>query len=133
MQRTITLGMIAVTLFASTSWADFKYTQQSKATGGTLVTMTKSLGVFSKSARQITEPTLSTTMIKGNSLRTEQSNSTIEIIDLDGRRFIHIDPAKKAYSIVTFDQFKQQIQQAQEKVKAEQTKAATKQGNAQNV
>ena len=133
MQRTITLGMIAVTLFAGTSWADFKYTQQSKATGGTLVTMTKTLGVFSKSARQITEPTLSTTMIKGNSLRTEQSNSTIEIIDLDGRRFIHIDPAKKVYSIVTFDQFKQQIQQAQEKVKAEQTKAATKQGNAQNV
>ena len=134
MQRTITtLGMIAVTLFASTSWADFKYTQQSKATGGTLVTMTKSLGVFSKSARQITEPTLSTTMLRGNTLRTEQSNSTIEIIDLDGRRFIHIDPAKKSYSIVTFDQFKQQIQQAQEKVKAEQTKAATKQGNAQNV
>jgi hypothetical protein len=133
MQRTITLGMIAVTLFAGTSWADFKYTQQSKATGGTLVTMTKTLGVFSKSARQITEPTLSTTMIKGNSLRTEQSNSTIEIIDLDGRRFIHIDPAKKAYSIVTFDQFKQQIQQAQEKAKAEQTKSATKQGNAQNV
>jgi len=83
MQRTITLGMIAVTLFASTSWADFKYTQQSKATGGTLVTMTKSLGVFSKSARQITEPTLSTTMLRGNTLRTEQSNSTIEIIDLD--------------------------------------------------
>ena len=38
------------------SRADFKYTQQSKITGGSIVSMTKTLGVFSKNARQLTDP-----------------------------------------------------------------------------
>jgi hypothetical protein len=95
--------------------------------------MTKTLGVFSKSARQITEPQLSTTMVQGNRLRTERADGTIEIIDLDGKRFIHIDTAKKVFWIQTFDQLKQQIQQAKEKAQAEQTKAAAKHGDAQSV
>jgi hypothetical protein len=132
MQRSI-LAFLTLIIFASTSWADFKYTQQSKVTGGTLASVSKSLGVFSKSARQVTEPTLSTTMLKGNRLRTEHSTSTVEIIDLDGRRFIHIDPVKKQYSVMTFDQLKQQMQQAQAKMKEEQTKAADKHADAQNV
>jgi hypothetical protein len=95
--------------------------------------ITKSLGVFSKSARQATAPQLSTTMVRGTRMRIEQSTDTVEIIDLDGRRFIHLDTAKKVYLIQTFDQLQQQIEQAREKVKAEQAKSATKHGDAESV
>ena len=128
------VAIIAVTVLAvGTSWADFKYTQQSKVTGGALAGLTKTLGVFSKSARQAGEPQLSTTMVHGNRLRTEQAAGAVEIIDLDGRRFIHIDPAKKSYWIQTFDDFKQKLEEAQAKMKAEQAKAAAKHGDAQSV
>jgi len=127
-------AIVAVTIAAvGTSRADFKYTQQSKVTGGAMMGVTKTLGVFSKSARQINEPQLTTTMIHGNRLRTENSTGTVEIIDLDGRRFIHIDTAKKTYTIQTFDQLKAQLAQAQQKIKDEQAKAAAKHGDPQTM
>lgn len=127
-------AIAAVTVVAAgTSRADFKYTQQSKVTGGALASVTKTLGVFSKSARQASEPQLSTTMVRGNRLRTEQAAGAVDIIDLDGRRFIHIDTVKKSYWIQTFDEFKQKMEEAQAKMKAEQAKAAAKHGDAQSV
>lgn len=131
--RSVLAAMVVLVLAVGSSRADFKYTQQSKVTGGALVGVTKTLGVFSKNARQVTEPQLSTTMVRKNQMRTEHTAGTVEIIDLDGKRFIHIDTTKKTYSIQTFDQFKQQIEQAREKAKAEQTKAAAKHGDAQSV
>lgn len=134
MRRRAVLAVVAVTLATvGTSRADFKYTQQSKVTGGALAGLTKTLGVFSKAARQAGEPQVSTTMLHGNRMRTEHTAGTVEIIDLDGKRFIHIDTTKKVYSIQTFDQLKQQIAAAKEKAEAEQTKAATKHGDAQSV
>jgi hypothetical protein len=131
--RTVLSILVVTAMAAGTSRADFKYTQQSKVTGGTLAGVTKSLGVFSKSARQVTEPQLSTTMVHGNRLRTEHTAGTVEIIDLDGRRFIHIDTTKKTYWIQTFDQLKAQITQAQAHVTQEQTKAAAKHDDAGTV
>ena len=125
--------VVVIVVAAGTSRADFKYTQQSKVTGGALVGATKVLGAFSKNARQVTAPQVSTTMVRGNQLRTESADGAVEIIDLDGRRFIRVDPAKKSYWIQTFDQFKQQVEQAREKAKQEQAKAAAKHGDAQNV
>ncbi len=118
---------------AGTSRADFKYTQQSKITGGALAGVTKSLGVFSKAARQANEPQNSTTMVRGNRMRTEQSTGEVEIIDLDGRRIVHIDPTKKTYSVMTFDQIRQQVEQAQAKAKEEQTKSVPKKDDKQSV
>jgi hypothetical protein len=110
-------------LSASMCHADFKYTQQSQVTGGSLVSMTKTLGVFSKNARKITEPQLSTTMVKGGRMRQEHSDGTVQIIDLEGKRFINIDTANKTYSTMTFDEFKAAMQRAQERAKEEQAKA----------
>lgn len=132
LQRALCISAVTI-LAVGTSRADFKYTQQTKVTGGALVGVTKSLGVFSKSARQVTAPQTSTIMVHGNRLRTEHTTGDVEIIDLDGRRFIHIDPAKKTYSVQTFEQMKAQVAQAQEKLKTEQTKAAAKQDNPQSV
>ena len=125
---------LAVTLLAAgTSRAVFKYTQQSKVTGGTLVSMTKTMGVFSKNARQMTEPQLSTTKVHGNRLRTENPDGAVQVIDLDGKQFIHIDTAKKVYWVQTFEQFRQQLEQARQKMKEEQAKQAAKHGDAQSV
>jgi len=115
-----------VILLCGLSRADFKYTQQSKITGGTLLSMTKTLGAFSKNARQMTDPQVSTMMLKGNRLRDEHADGTVEIIDLDGRRFIRIDPAKKTYSTMTFEEFKAALERAQARAKEEQAKAAAK-------
>ena len=127
------LVCLSVLLAAGTGRADFKYTQRTQVTGGTLVSMTKTLGVFSKNARQINEPQTSTHMLKGNRLRTEQTTGDIQIIDLDGKRFIHIDPAKKTYVITTFEQFRQQMEQAKERAKEQQAKAAASHPDAKNV
>lgn len=100
--------------------ADFKYSEQSKMTGGSLMKMTQTLGVFSKSARQANQATTTTTMVKGNRLRQESSDGKVQIIDLDGRRFIHVDPATRQYSIVTFDDFKSAIERAEQQAQAQQ-------------
>src|SRR6516162_8739069 len=93
---------VALSLMSGVSRADFKYTQQTKVTGGALVSMAKTMGVFSKNARSITDPQTSTTMLKGNRLRQEHSSGEIEIIDLDKKEFIYLDPAKKTYTTETF-------------------------------
>jgi len=131
--RSIGAVLAIAIVTTGTSRADFKYTQQSKVTGGALVGMTKALGVFSKDAKKINEPQTTTHMLKGNRMRTENPDGTIQIIDLDGKRFIHIDSAKKTYTIMTFEQFKQQLEQAQAKMKEEQAKAAAKNPQAANV
>jgi hypothetical protein len=99
--------------------ADFKYSEQSKITGGSLMKMTQTLGVFSKSMRQVNQATTTTTMVKGNRMRQESSDGKVQIIDLDGRRFIHIDPATRQYSIVTFDDFKAAMERAEQQAEAQ--------------
>ncbi len=134
MQVRSALSVVMVTVLAvGTSRADFKYTQTTKMTGGAMVSMTKTLGVFSKNARQANEPQVSTHMLKGNRLRDERADGSVTIIDLDGKRFIHIDTAKKTYSIQTFEQFRQQMEQAKAKMKEEQAKQAAKHPESQNV
>jgi hypothetical protein len=115
------------------SFADFQYSQTTKITGGAMVGMTKALGVFSKNARQITEPQTSTIMLKNNMLRTEHSDGRIDIIDAEGKKFINIDTAKKTYSTMTFDEFKAALLKAQERAKEEQAKEVSKHPEQANV
>src|SRR3974377_1209912 len=124
---------ISVLILALYSFADFKYTQQSKVTGGALISMTKTLGVFSKSARNIDAPQTSVTMLKGNRLRQEHADGQIQIIDLDEKRFVYIDPANKTYSTMTFDEFKAAMQRAAERAKEEQAKQMKGHPEAHNV
>ena len=100
--------------------ADFKYSEQSKMTGGSLMKMTQTLGVFSKSARQANQATTTTTMVKGNRMRQESNDGKVQITDLDGRRFIYVDPATRQYSIVTFVDFKTAMQRAEQQAQAQQ-------------
>jgi hypothetical protein len=110
--------LASVSLVSVQSWADFKYSETTTVTGGALVGMTKALGVFSKQARTSMQPTTRTVYVKGNKMRTDESGGTIQIVDLDGRRIIHIDPKTKTYGIVTFDDMKKAMQQKQAEMEA---------------
>jgi hypothetical protein len=131
--KSFILSLFVAALAVGSSRADFQYSQSSKITGGALVGMTKALGVFSKNARQMTDPQITTTMLKGNSLRTEHSDGRVEIIDLDAKRFVYIDTAKKTYSTMTFDEFKAAMQRAQDRMKEEQAKEVSKHPESANV
>lgn len=108
------------------SHADFKYTESSKMTGGAVMGAMKFAGVFSKQARDANGAQISTKSVKGNRLREENADGSIQIIDLDGKRFIKIDSKAKTYTILTFEQMKQQMLAAQERMKTEQAKEQAK-------
>ncbi len=76
------------------SFADFRYDETTKITGGTLVTMTKFMGAFSKNARQLTDPVNTTVLVKGNRMA-HIDKETTEIIDLDKETITNIDHTKK--------------------------------------
>ncbi|MGH9406550.1 MAG: hypothetical protein ACRD3D_12040 [Terriglobia bacterium] len=117
MERKVLLFVLAGALsFCSLARGDFKYVQTSQITGGALGGMMKGLGVFSKSARQATHPSESTTYVKGNNLRTENADGTYQIIDLNGRRFITVNPAKQTYSVMTFEQMREFMQEMQQRM-----------------
>jgi len=91
--------------------ADFQYTETTKITGGSLVSMMKFAGAFSKEARQATDPVTSTVLVKGNRKAHINTDST-EIIDLDKETVTRIDHRKKQYSVITFQQMKQELESA---------------------
>ena len=70
--------------------ADFKYTDTSQITGGALLGMAKFASMLSKNAgkqeQEALQPTTTTHYIKGERLRMDRSDGTIQIIDLDARR-----------------------------------------------
>ena len=92
-------------------FADFQITETTKITGGSIVSMMKFAGALSKEARQAADPVTSTVMVKGNRKVHINPDST-EIIDLDKETVTRIDHRKKQYSIVTFQQMKQELESA---------------------
>jgi hypothetical protein len=125
MRKVLARALIASLTVSLTlpAFADFKYTEKSKITGGAMTGAVKMMGVFSKDARQMTNGMNSTTSIKGNRMRRESDMGTAEIYDLDGRRVIQIDSRHKTYSIVTFDEMKAQLEEQQRKAEAQQSKS----------
>jgi hypothetical protein len=85
--------------------------------------MMKMAASFSKSARQAGEPTVSTIVVKGNRMM-RGGRDTAEIIDLDAGTITSIDKVKKQYTVLTFEQMRQQMQAAMAQAKAQQQKAA---------
>jgi hypothetical protein len=109
------LMMIAgVVAFAvSPMLADFSYQEKSTITGGMMASMMKVAGVFSKAAR---EPIEATVAVKGNRMA-HRSERHASIIDLDAETITQIDSQKKTYSVMTFEQMKAMLEQAQQKMK----------------
>jgi hypothetical protein len=93
--------------------ADFTYQETSTVTGGMVASMLKVAGVFSKQAR---EPIVSTVSVKGNRML-HRSQYRASVIDLDAQTITSIDFQKKTYSVMTFDEMKQALDQMQQRMK----------------
>ncbi len=100
---------------------DASYEETTKITGGSVLSLVKFAGAFSKDARQLGQPTVTTVSVKGNRM-SRVSQDHAEIIDLDQETITNIDKIKHQYSVVTFTQMKQALEQAMEKAKASQDK-----------
>ena|SRR5579864_25206 len=123
--------LTAVAVFAASSlvFADFKYSETSEVTGGMMHGMMKFAGAFSKNARQANGPMESTIYVKGNRLRRDESMGKVHIIDLDSRRMIDIDTTQHTYSVITFDQMRQAMQQGQAQAQAKLAEERAKNPN----
>jgi hypothetical protein len=111
LRKSLTLvGMTC--LLASTLPADFSYQETSTVTGGAMLSLLKIAGVFSKQAR---EPIKSTVAVKGDRMA-NRSATHASIIDLSSQTITNIDLQKKTYSVMTFDQMKQMLEQASQKM-----------------
>jgi hypothetical protein len=124
------IGRIAVPVCAVLLWsaaerpllADASYKETTQITGGSLVGMMKMAGAFSSQARKANQPITSEVYVSGNRMARVRPEST-EIIDLDAQTITHIDPVKHQYSTTTFEQMRQQIEQAQRDAEAKAKEA----------
>jgi hypothetical protein len=108
----------------SSSFADFRYDETSKITGGSLVSMAKFASAFSKQAHSITDPTNSTILVKGNRMA-HINQETTEIIDLDQETVTNIDHTKKQYTVVTFQEMRAAMEEAMRKAQEQPKQAPT--------
>ena len=102
---------LALALPATLYAADYTYQQTTQLTGGSLLHMMKTVGIFSSQARHIGDPVVSTIYFKDNRLANVSPDS-IQIIDLDKETITDIDVQKKTYTVMTFEQMKQAIENA---------------------
>lgn len=105
--------------------ADASYKETTQITGGSIVGLMKMAGAFSSQARKADQPITSEVYVSGNRMARVRPDGT-EIIDLDAETITHIDPAKRQYTTTTFDQMRQQIQQAQRDMEAKAKEAKAK-------
>ncbi len=113
MTRRILKCAALMVLPAASLLADFTYEQTARITGGALASMMKVAGVFSKSAR---EPMKTTISVKGDRMVTLAPQHA-SIIDLASETMTEVDMQRKTYSVITFAQFRQFIEEMAKKNK----------------
>jgi len=105
-------------LASSTLLADFSYQETTTITGGALAGMLKVASVFSKSLR---EPVRSSVAFKGDRM-VHKGNNNMEILDLGSETITSVDLQKKTYTVMTFAQMKQMMDDAAKKMNESQAK-----------
>ena len=92
---------------------------------------------FSKKGQNPLDPVVTSHYVKGGRLRTDNSDGTIMIIDLEERRVISINTLQKTYATATFDEIKaameQAMQQMQQQLQQQPPPQAKSEPNPQNV
>jgi hypothetical protein len=119
---TLSLLLVVGSVGSVPARADFKYTDTSQITGGSVKSMMKFAGVFSKQASQATKPLSTTRYVKGNLMRSDDADGSIQIIDLDQKLIIQIDPKSRSYSQATFDEIRDALKKAAEEQKQKMQK-----------
>jgi len=95
-------------------FGDFSYEQTSKITGGMMAGVMRFAGAFSKQAR---EPMVSTVAVKGDRM-VHWSPHHASVIDIGKETITNIDFDKKQYSVMTFAQMKQMLDEMSQKMKS---------------
>jgi len=96
------------------AFGDFSYEQTSKITGGMMAGMMKFAGAFSKQAR---EPMVNTVAVKGDRM-VHWSQHHASVIDIGKETITDINFDKKQYSVMTFAQMKQMMEEMSQKMKS---------------
>src|SRR5579885_1592306 len=86
--------------------ADFSFQENTKITGGAMQSMIRMAGAFSRQAR---EPMTSSVFVSGHRMA-RLGQHTGEIIDLDKETITSLNFDRHTFSVVTFAQFKQQME-----------------------
>jgi len=118
-QMRMVLGLVGIWLMIGPELrADLKYEETTKITGGMMQSMTKMMGFFG--AKGLDSQT-TTHYLKGECKRTDHFTgtdlTTSEIVCLDRDQIINIDHKKKTYTVVTFEQLREQMAKAMETAK----------------
>ena len=118
-------------LLATPSFADFRYEETTRITGGAIVGMMKLASAFNRDAKQTMAPTTSTVLVKGDRMARINPDRT-EIIDLDKETITNIDHRKKQYTVMTFQEMKERMEEAQKRAAEQQAKSKPSQAPANN-
>ena len=94
-------------LAAGTLMADFSYVQTSQVTGGQMAAMMRMAGGLSGRGNQ---PTTTSHYLKGDKMATVSSTHST-IVDVAAETITEVDFQKKSYSVMTFAQMKQMMEQ----------------------
>lgn len=115
-----TLAILTLALAVPTSlFADYSYQETTQITGGSILGMLKMAGTFSSQARKVGEPIVSSVYLKDNRMARITPDG-IEIIDLDQETITHVDTLKRTYTVVTFQEMKEQMAKAQQEMEKRQ-------------
>jgi hypothetical protein len=105
-----------LTFLASSAAADVTYEEQTTMSG-----MMQMFGMG--------KPTKSMTRVSGDFLRTDNGDEAT-IIDLAGEKILNLDIKKKTYSVMTFAEMKQQMEQAMAQLQGKQAEKPQQQPSA---
>jgi len=105
----------ALLWLAPAAFADFKYDQNARMTGGAMMSMMQLASRFSGGAAAL-QNSDSTVSIQGNRMATVTAGKTAQIVDLDKEQFIDVNFEKKEYSVTTFAEMRAFMEKAMQKV-----------------
>ena len=108
MLRNTLLCAALAAMSVSSLYGDFRYDESARITGGMMAGMMKVAGVFSKQAR---EPINSTVAVQGNRMVRKYADHA-EVIDLDAETMTEINFPRKTYSVTTFAEMRQAMEEA---------------------
>lgn len=111
-------------LLPMAAFADFQYQETTQITGGSLLSLMKMAGTFSRQAKQAGDPVVSAVYVQGNRMARVNAQ-TIEIIDLDKETITSVDLQKRTYTEMTFEQMRQQFEKAVQQAKEKQAQQAS--------
>jgi hypothetical protein len=115
MLRNVVTDLALLALASSTLWADFSYREKSTITGGMMMSMLRMAGAFSKNARAAGEPMVSTVAVKGDQM-VHRGDLHMSLIDLGAQTITSVDIEKKTYTVMTFEQMKQAMEQTAQRM-----------------